>query len=121
MENELKVRIEELEEENRQLKQQLATLFEMPHALGLSGTEGRILAYIFKQSPRTAHLERLCFVIWPGRSITKEMINVYLFRIRKKLKPFGIELQTIYGEGYFLDIVSAAKLKALIQKETGKC
>lgn len=43
--------------------------------------------------------------------------KVAIWKLRKKLKPYGIEIKTWRGIGYYLDDENKAKLKALMEKK----
>ena len=42
--------------------------------------------------------------------------KVAVWKLRKKLKPYGIEIKTWRGVGYYLDDENKAKLKQLMEK-----
>lgn len=42
-----------------------------------------------------------------------DCLKTYVFRLRAKLKPFGITITTVWGTGYALDDESRAKILAL--------
>jgi len=43
--------------------------------------------------------------------------KVAVWKLRKKLKPYGIEIKTWRGVGYYLDDENKAKLKQLMEKK----
>jgi hypothetical protein len=43
--------------------------------------------------------------------------KVAVWKMRKKLKPYGIEIKTWRGVGYYLDDENKAKLKQLMEKK----
>jgi len=43
--------------------------------------------------------------------------KVAVWKMRRKLKPYGIEIKTWRGIGYYLDDENKAKLKALMEKK----
>lgn len=45
--------------------------------------------------------------------------KVAVWKLRQRLKPYGIEIKTWRGVGYYLDDENKAKLKALMEKRDG--
>ena len=45
--------------------------------------------------------------------------KVAVWKLRQRLKPYGIEIKTWRGVGYYLDDENKAKLKALMEKKDG--
>jgi DNA-binding response OmpR family regulator len=43
--------------------------------------------------------------------------KVAVWKLRQRLKPYGIEIKTWRGVGYYLDDENKAKLKALMEKK----
>jgi len=47
-----------------------------------------------------------------------KIIDVVVCHIRKKLKPFGVEISTMWGRGFYFDDENRAKLAVLIKDES---
>ena len=45
--------------------------------------------------------------------------KVAVWKLRQRLKPYGIEIKTWRGVGYYLDDENKAKLKQLMEKKDG--
>ena len=45
--------------------------------------------------------------------------KVAVWKLRQRLKPYGIEIKTWRGIGYYLDDENKAKLKQLMEKKDG--
>ena len=45
--------------------------------------------------------------------------KVAVWKLRQRLKPYGIEIKTWRGVGYYLDDENKAKLQALMEKKDG--
>ena len=43
-----------------------------------------------------------------------KIIDVFISRLRRKLRPHAIKLSTQWGEGYYFDAENRAKLKSLL-------
>ncbi|MCL4158799.1 UNVERIFIED_CONTAM: hypothetical protein GTU68_053788 [Idotea baltica] len=69
----------------------------------LKPTEFRILALLIRHPERTFDREQLLDRVW-GRSvyIDERTVDVYMLRVRKRLKPYGLDklLKTVRGIGY---------------------
>ncbi len=46
-----------------------------------------------------------------------KMVDVVICNLRKKLKPFGVIIHTLWGHGYFLDVAGRQKALALVERE----
>lgn len=107
-EQQLRIRIEELEEEVRQLR-----VLQFPE-LTFSCVSGGVI--------QTSILRMLCGK--PDRYVTldafstvghvnSDSLKVLMCKLRKKLKPHGILIYSTNGLGYMLDAAGAQKLRAL--------
>jgi DNA-binding response OmpR family regulator len=115
----MNTRIEELEEENRQLRELLAPKLTFPVELALSRKQNTLLAMLFRTSPNTVKNDRIFTVFW-GDALappSEHAVKMQIFALRKKLRDCNIVIQTNYGEGYFLTkeskILLAEMLKAM--------
>lgn len=114
----LRQRIEELEEENRWLRDQMTATPDGGrfHCLGLTVTEEKILSAIYNVSPGTISTDRLAGMTG-RRKDPDEMtnprgnVNVYIWRLRKKLRPMGVHIRTAWDVGFFIDAESKNKLE----------
>lgn len=84
----------------------------------LTPSEAKVLDVISKGAKIT-HAETLWSVLWgmehnpPGPS---NLLNVHVSKIRKKLKPFNIGIETIYGVGWHMTQADRDRLNALIER-----
>ncbi len=46
-----------------------------------------------------------------------KMVDVMICNLRKKLKPFGLTINTLWGRGYYLDAQGRARALALVERE----
>ena len=73
-------------------------------------------------------LQKILGLLMSLPTVTAEMIEerlgiatpakVAVFRLRRKLKPYGIEIQSKYAVGYWLDPDTKEKVSALITAES---
>ncbi|MBO6759154.1 MAG: helix-turn-helix domain-containing protein [Roseibium sp.] len=85
-----------------QLEKQLVADVPLPAAWALSPGEARVFRHLLKRG-RASH-DSLMTVLYgdrpepPGEAI----LNVWIFKLRQKLRPFGITITNIHGAGYEL-------------------
>jgi DNA-binding response OmpR family regulator len=120
----LRERIEELEEEIRQLRADMVqtdatfmgVLTRQQIAL-LNGIYNRKVAnyqYIDQVMAANGNFNRC-----DAKDLEKPRSKVAIHNLRKRLKPHGIEIKTWRGVGYYLDDENKAKLKQLMEKKNG--
>lgn len=120
----LRERIEELEEEIRQLRADMVqtdatfmgVLTRQQIAL-LNGIYNRKVAnyqYIDQVMAANGNFNR-----GDAKDLEKPRSKVAIHNLRKRLKPYGIEIKTWRGIGYYLDDENKAKLKQLMEKKNG--
>jgi len=102
----LREEIDQLREENRQLRRQLLPKdWEPPLELSLTPKERVILATLFK-SPGTVSKESLMDTLYqfahPEEVAQIKIVDVFVCKIRKKIAPYEMVIDTIWGEGYAL-------------------
>lgn len=114
---ELRDRIEELEEENRQFREAFCSPLPLLWHLGLAVTESSLLAALYRSSGVLT--KRGCYVAMHGLDgeVTEKGVDVYICKLRKKLGPHGIVIETIHTTGYRLQEGSHMKVRALVGDE----
>ncbi len=102
-------KIQKLEEEKAILEEQIAYLSAalVPHKFcppewNLSGSEARILLAIEAKQFATAD-DLMAALYWdkPEPAIP-QAVHVFMSRVRKKMKPFGVEIMNLHGQGFYL-------------------
>jgi hypothetical protein len=117
---ELRDRIETLEEEIRQLHED-ATAVDGTFACVLSRQQLALLMAISKRPLTTyAYLDHVTedygkYNRYEGEMHQTLRTKVAVWKLRQRLKPYGIEIKTWRGVGYYLDDENKAKLKALME------
>ena len=105
----LRARIDQLLEERRNWRKIMGydADVELPLEWRLTATEHRLFAalviaksggIVSKASLHTA----LSGIDEPDTD--PKIVDVVVCKVRKKLEPFGIEIQTAWGKGYYLDL-----------------
>jgi len=119
---ELRERIEELEEEIRQIRADMlqtdatfAGVLTRQQITLLNGIYGRKVASYQAIDRIMAADGNFCR--GSGEDLEKLRSKVAIYNLRKKLTPYGIEIKTWRGIGYYLDDENKAKLKKLMEKK----
>jgi hypothetical protein len=117
----LRERIEELEEELRQLRADIA-----PTDDAFAGILTRQQVALLKsiRNRNVASYEYIDQVlagqgnIGRGDGVDLEQLRskVSIYNLRKRLKPYGIKIKTWRGVGYYIDDENRAKLEKLMEK-----
>jgi hypothetical protein len=115
----MRKRIDILEEENRQLREDLVPvnnpflhLFSYQHSALLLGIYSKHLAtYAFLDAicSKTGQINR-----GEGDDYARHRVKVALHKLKKKLREHGIEICTRRGLGYYLDNENRTKLEKLM-------
>ena len=121
---ELRDRIVELEEEVRQLREDMlptnATFLGV-----LSKNQMKILLGIYSRPVADyAYLDRITeqgdkYSRYTDINHEALRNRVSIWKLRQKMRKYGIEIKTWRGIGYYLDDENKAKLKALMEKKDG--
>lgn len=105
-----------LRERVRQLEAVLTNGYERLPIGGLTCTEAAVLAVI-AAADGGAPKERILEAIYAWRSDREvpqpKILDVYVCKMRRKLAPLGVEIETVWGWGYRLPSESLARLAAL--------
>lgn len=118
-------RIAALERENERLLDHIDALeaalgadFEPHVCLGLTVQEARVVGLLMKRSRVTR--DQIMAVLYGHRHEGEEpepkIVNVLVCKARKKLARFGIEIKTIWGQGYGLDDEAKKKIARMIER-----
>jgi hypothetical protein len=90
---------------------------EFPPSLGFTTTEQRILGMLSRRA--ICRAEAIFMAVWGGRPAAdmpeQKIVDVFVCKIRKKLKPHGICVFTKYSEGYYLSQDGKKSLHALCE------
>jgi two-component system cell cycle response regulator CtrA len=101
--DDLRAEIDTLRERVRQLEQALMPNAPLPVEWGLTAAEARLFSALTARDMATK--EQLMTALYSGRPDEEpeiKIIDVFVCKIRKKLKPFGVKINTVWGQGYSL-------------------
>lgn len=121
----LRERIEELEEEVRQLRAELVPN-DTPLLNFLSRNEMTLLMGIYRREiANYAYLDKITeqgdkYNRFTDIEHEHLRAKVSIWKLRQKMRKHGIEIKTCRGIGYYLNDKNKAKLKQLMEKKDGK-
>jgi two-component system cell cycle response regulator CtrA len=111
--------VETLERENdmlrervRQLEEQLGFHCPAPIEFQLSRSEAAVFGVLLTRDVVTT--ETLMAALYRDCSRDEaepEILKVFVHKVRKKMKPFGLTVETIWGTGYRLTAASKAVIR----------
>lgn len=104
-------RLEALEAENERLRdrvEELEALFGQrwlpPMAFALTGSEARLFGRFLRGGLCTKdHLMTVCYRdgrMLDGEEPEMKIIDVFVCKLRRKIKRWGLEIGTVWGQGY---------------------
>lgn len=118
VERQLRDRIEELEEEVKQLKETLRPNITFPSEWSLRPSGARLLAalYVAPSGYVSRDLAFKYLAFSDDSTAEKDIVGSQVFYMRKRLGPFGIEIKTRWGLGFELPPASKVIVKAALEQ-----
>lgn len=65
--------------------------------------EARVLALLIDRFDAVVTRDVLMAAAWPGRSIGRNVLDVHVLRLRRRLLPLGLAIRTVRARGYLLE------------------
>lgn len=96
--------IETLRERVRQLEDALVPdAATVPIEWQLTSSEARLFAFLTTRevATKTAIMQAL-YSDRPDEDPEIKIVDVFICKLRKKVKPFGVDIETVWGRGYTL-------------------
>lgn len=100
--------VQKLEAENEELRAHIGRLEDLlgmrldaPLEFGLTPTEARLFGLLTRVEMATK--DRIMFALYASRIDAEpeiKIVDVLVHHIRKKVEPFGITIETLWGTGY---------------------
>lgn len=115
-EYDLRLRVQELEAENTALHDALAKLAKPPFRVrGLSLKENQILGLIYQTGDLITKRAVYDALYWAEADGGPDMkiLDVMMCKIRKKLRPMGVKIETVWGDGWRMPSSSKQILRDL--------
>lgn len=114
----LRNRVEQLEAENRWLRDVITPRDSRFRSIGIRPKERIILCRIYDMSPVPVCSESLMATAdLMDNEYAENSLKVHICKVRKKLALIGAEIKVIWGVGYFIDEYSRAILSRVIERE----
>lgn len=122
-------RVEALEAENQRLRDQVTALqdalgqteaFRTPAEWRLTASEATVFASLYGRE--SCSKEQLMHALYePGVDDEPniKIVDVFICKLRKKLTPYGVAIETIWGRGYRMTAQTKARVQALIAADRG--
>ncbi|MCV9940937.1 helix-turn-helix domain-containing protein [Boseaceae bacterium BT-24-1] len=118
-------RLEAVLAENERLRDRIAALedafgmnVEAPVFLGLTASEARLFGALMKRDTLTKG--QIMSALYVGRMDGEEaeikIVDVFVCKIRKKLKPYGLTIETLWGQGYRISPAMKTRAAAIMQE-----
>lgn len=101
-----RIRIEELEEEVRQLHETLAPITLLPIEWKLTATQQRIMAAFCKASDGFLTHQQIFLASGSKAEEYDNLVKVQIMHLRKKISVLGLEIEKRWGLGYELTAAS---------------
>lgn len=115
--------VAKLEEENDDLRARVRMLeelsgvnFEAPPQFGLTKNETVIFGLLLKNKVVMRSSMMLALYMHKQDEADIKIVDVWVCKIRRKLKPYGIEIGTQWGQGYFLTTDAKALAQSLLDQ-----
>ena len=115
--------VAKIEEENELFRERILELesllgmtFDTPPILGLTGHESRLLGFLISRDIVTKEAAMTCLYGHrpDGDAPEIKIVDVFICKLRKKLKIFGIDIKTQWGVGYFMAKSAKDSVAALL-------
>lgn len=109
--------LEEAKEKIRMLQKEISYDESCPHWLNLTASEWETLSIILKRG--VGRRETIMMMLFgnnqnpPGAAI----IDVFVNRIRKKLKPYNISIDAVWGEGFKISPDGKRRFKEIMEEQ----
>lgn len=121
----LRERIEILEEENRQLRELLVPKLTFPAEWKLDPGESRVLSALYA-ARGVCDMPRLLYALTymrGGRQTepVRTTVDIRLCKLRRKLRPYSIEISTIRGAGWSLTPESRGIISYVLDRAREAC
>ncbi|MCA0366790.1 MAG: winged helix-turn-helix domain-containing protein [Proteobacteria bacterium] len=112
--------IERLEDRVLELEEALGVLVLPPLEWGLTKNEGRLLGVLLEREIVTKDTAMAALYRDRGdREPEVKIVDVFICKARKKLKPFGVSIETRWGVGYSMSPASKAAARRQIAEAAG--
>ena len=108
---------EELRNRVDLLEQSLGITFSAPVFLELTSSEGRVFGLLLSRElvTKTMVMDALYGHRPDSEDVEIKIVDVFICKIRAKLKPWDIPIETVWGRGYYMKPATKDKVRALME------
>lgn len=78
------------------------------HWVPLSPVESRLADALVEKAGAVVGRDVLARRAWPGQVPTRNALDVHMLRLRRRIRPLGLEIRTVRSRGYVLEPVDGA-------------
>ena len=71
--------------------------------VSLPDLEARIVDVLLSRFGKVADRQSLLGAGWPGESPSRNLLDVHLHRLRRRIEPIGLQIRTVRKRGYVLE------------------
>lgn len=114
-----------LETENEALRDRISELeamlgmsFDSPAFLALTGKEAVVFGVLMKRNSVSKRM--LMDALYGGRpdgdAAEEKIVDVFVCKLRAKLKPYGVDIETNWGQGYFMTAPMKSKANEIMRE-----
>jgi two-component system, cell cycle response regulator CtrA len=116
----LQIELEEAKARIRSLEAELGVSTPVPLSFGLTGAQTCVMGIILKRPLATKNA--LMTGLYHARSAEAEVpaekiVDVIVCHVRRKVAPFGIEIETIWGQGWRMSDDHKQRVHDLVHQE----
>ncbi|HBJ84597.1 MAG TPA: heavy metal resistance protein CzcR [Verrucomicrobiales bacterium] len=103
-----------------QLEAELGLAYPVPLVFGLTGQQTCIFGVLMARpfASNAALMLALYSDKTNGDAAEPDIIKVHICKMRQKLKPFGVEIETMWGQGYRISDEHKAIVRAMLAEES---
>jgi DNA-binding response OmpR family regulator len=112
---EMQEKLADLQEVNRQMIDGFAPVSTFPLSWKLTPIQSRYLSMLAKRELATHENFAAIHTGFDGHAPDLNLVKVHIKRIRKKLEGVPVNIMTIHGVGYALDLASRGYLRAFVR------
>lgn len=109
---------EELREKVRQLEKLCGFTLDAPLEFGLTQKEGQLFSFLYRSNivSKDAAMDVL-YGDRPNDAPEMKIVDIFICKMRKKVEPFGIKIDTMWGRGYRMPPETKKLVKKYLEPE----
>ena len=79
-----------------------------PAWVALAPVEGRLAKALVERFSRVVSRDTLARAGWPSKAPDRNVLDVHVLRLRRRLGPVGLVIRTVRSRGYLLELADAS-------------